>query len=898
MSDNHANFTPTLSGYSGQQPFRFWCQKVLPLVYDDSLSYYELLNKIVVYLNSTISDVATAEGNIESMLAAYENLQYYVNHWFDTVDLTNECYDALNRMAENGELDALIEPFVAERIDDVVAEQIGGAVSGQIDDVVAEQIGPVVETKVTEPTVTAVETWLNENVDPVGSAVVVDKSLSVSGAAADAEITGESVEDSTGNKRYIPTNGYYISLSGATTDFSPTESGGSEYIVLPCVEGDEFNVTGRSGNNGRCYGFVDGNGNVLVAAAANTTYENLLIVAPADSAYLVANSYNSSLVLYKNNLLKNKVEKNTNELSLIGSKKIIETNRWTIGGLNSDMNATASSGKRARIYADSMPVIPNYKCIWVCCSELFLFRVAIYNTRSLNNKDTTYTQTPYVNGNIYIPESYHNKFLDFDVKKADGSDMTSDDIEALKTNVYIRCENAVGDSDRIIAYCPKNLVEGINHNTEFIDNVKYFDVTNIAQYRFNKNKYINASGESVPNSQYPYLFGSGTFYKTDKHTPIKITMGSNEYNFRAYFYSDNTASSFVGRENPAHSGEEIVEYNGIHRGSKYNFIRLNIWKADQSHDDEDFNGAVENFKTYSTNKYGNRLPSFPYNRFKVNVNLNWPNVHENSTSNAETENNTDIECILKLPVTYANDEQKKPVPLIMFCHGASAQITDSFWYADNSNFTSLITAFTDAGFAVFDVNNTRDREGGYPDWGGLPIMEAYIKAWEYIKANYHVEKKLYIFSDSMGTCANLNMMKWYHGDIIASIQTAPRPICKYRYESLEDGEYKTLFAESFGLSNGEWDDNKLKGFCHYENIIEINGTKYAPEKFPPLKVMVGTGDTSFLEQTRDYYSALINSGNFVDYREVSGASHATMSFLSTGNLKAEAVAWFNRFREQ
>ena len=33
-------------------PFRFWCQKVLPLVYDDSLSYNELLCKVVDYLKS------------------------------------------------------------------------------------------------------------------------------------------------------------------------------------------------------------------------------------------------------------------------------------------------------------------------------------------------------------------------------------------------------------------------------------------------------------------------------------------------------------------------------------------------------------------------------------------------------------------------------------------------------------------------------------------------------------------------------------------------------------------------------------------------------------------------------------------------------------------------------
>ncbi len=39
------------------KPFRFWCQKVLPLVYDDSLSYMELLCKVVNYLNHVIEDI-------------------------------------------------------------------------------------------------------------------------------------------------------------------------------------------------------------------------------------------------------------------------------------------------------------------------------------------------------------------------------------------------------------------------------------------------------------------------------------------------------------------------------------------------------------------------------------------------------------------------------------------------------------------------------------------------------------------------------------------------------------------------------------------------------------------------------------------------------------------------
>lgn len=36
---------------------KFWCQKVLPLVYDESLSYYEVLCKTANYVNNLIKDV-------------------------------------------------------------------------------------------------------------------------------------------------------------------------------------------------------------------------------------------------------------------------------------------------------------------------------------------------------------------------------------------------------------------------------------------------------------------------------------------------------------------------------------------------------------------------------------------------------------------------------------------------------------------------------------------------------------------------------------------------------------------------------------------------------------------------------------------------------------------------
>ena len=44
---------------------KYFCSHVLPLVYDDSLSYYELLNKCVKYINGAIEDIETLQAEID-----------------------------------------------------------------------------------------------------------------------------------------------------------------------------------------------------------------------------------------------------------------------------------------------------------------------------------------------------------------------------------------------------------------------------------------------------------------------------------------------------------------------------------------------------------------------------------------------------------------------------------------------------------------------------------------------------------------------------------------------------------------------------------------------------------------------------------------------------------------
>lgn len=63
--------------------FKFWCQKVLPLVYDDSLSYYEVLCKVVDYINNLINEDKLIEENITELQEELNQVQEWINN-FDT----------------------------------------------------------------------------------------------------------------------------------------------------------------------------------------------------------------------------------------------------------------------------------------------------------------------------------------------------------------------------------------------------------------------------------------------------------------------------------------------------------------------------------------------------------------------------------------------------------------------------------------------------------------------------------------------------------------------------------------------------------------------------------------------------------------------------------------------
>ena len=69
-----ADFTPSMHNYKNMGHFKMWCQKVLPLVYDDSLSYYEVLCKVIQYINDTTDNVDGLYEDMQDLYSAYNLL--------------------------------------------------------------------------------------------------------------------------------------------------------------------------------------------------------------------------------------------------------------------------------------------------------------------------------------------------------------------------------------------------------------------------------------------------------------------------------------------------------------------------------------------------------------------------------------------------------------------------------------------------------------------------------------------------------------------------------------------------------------------------------------------------------------------------------------------------------
>ena len=102
------------------QPFKFYCQKVIPLVFDDSLSYYETLCKFVECLNKVIEQTNIQTENIEELTRLYSELKLYVDTYFNNLDVQKEINIKLDEMVIDGTLAKIINKEIFNELNEKI----------------------------------------------------------------------------------------------------------------------------------------------------------------------------------------------------------------------------------------------------------------------------------------------------------------------------------------------------------------------------------------------------------------------------------------------------------------------------------------------------------------------------------------------------------------------------------------------------------------------------------------------------------------------------------------------------------------------------------------------------------------------------------------------------------
>ena len=220
------------------------------------------LDWILRNVKNALENSADAVTAAEIASATATELKNFVNTYFDDLDVQEEINAKIDEMVESGEFAEIITSGdVAEAINDVVS--------------------------------TTVNSWLTNNVTPVGSAVVVDASLTISGAAADAKETGDRIAklNSDLNKTVTVTIGDNLvdpdalTTGAIQTDGTITTTGAwgnyetSDFIALDentdyiaeIFRKDDFTIS----NNRKVILFFDGSKTPITESYINTSGSNV-----------------------------------------------------------------------------------------------------------------------------------------------------------------------------------------------------------------------------------------------------------------------------------------------------------------------------------------------------------------------------------------------------------------------------------------------------------------------------------------------------------------------------------------------------------------------------------------------------------------------------------------------
>lgn len=109
--------------------FRFWCQKVLPLVYDDSLSYYEVLCKLTEYITKMFETQESFEQALNNLNIKQEQIEQDFDTLQNNVNTQLENMQSLLDDIKEGKYIGLYLDSLKSYIDDNLQNMVKGIVS-------------------------------------------------------------------------------------------------------------------------------------------------------------------------------------------------------------------------------------------------------------------------------------------------------------------------------------------------------------------------------------------------------------------------------------------------------------------------------------------------------------------------------------------------------------------------------------------------------------------------------------------------------------------------------------------------------------------------------------------------------------------------------------------------
>lgn len=90
---------------------------IIPTSYKDSMSYYETLAWLCKYLEETVIPTVNQNGQaVQELQGLYIQLNDYVTHYFDNLDVQEEINNKLDTMAESGELGEIMGQYVDPKL--------------------------------------------------------------------------------------------------------------------------------------------------------------------------------------------------------------------------------------------------------------------------------------------------------------------------------------------------------------------------------------------------------------------------------------------------------------------------------------------------------------------------------------------------------------------------------------------------------------------------------------------------------------------------------------------------------------------------------------------------------------------------------------------------------------